>query len=177
MRTVAFDTETTGLIINPARSLALQPEIISLAAQEFDLATGEKFASYYQEFKPTKPVSEEITKITGFTNDHLNTCPSISVHLNEITIFLERAQLLIGQNITFDKGMFELELKRYNKRIIWPKSLDLVENTIHLKGFRLNLTALHETLFGVGFESAHLASADVDATVRCAIELYRLKML
>jgi DNA polymerase III subunit alpha len=177
VKTVCFDTETTGLIVNPGRSLALQPEIISLAAQEFDLATGERFESYYNEFKPGIPVSEEITRITGFTNEYLNTKPSIREHIDEIIVFLERTQLLIGQNITFDKAMFDLELRRYNRKIIWPKSLDLVENTIHLKGYRLNLTALHETLFGVGFESAHKADVDVNATVRCAIELYRLRML
>jgi DNA polymerase III subunit alpha len=177
MKTVVFDTETTGLIINPARSLALQPEIISLAAQEFELETGEKFNSYYKEFKPIKPVSEEIKKITGITNEQLADKNSIRYHLDEIIIFLEKAQLLIGQNITFDKGMVDLELRRYDKRIIWPKSLDLVENTIHLKGYRLTLTNLHIELFGKGFEEAHLASADVEATYRCAVELYKRGML
>jgi DNA polymerase III epsilon subunit-like protein len=177
MRTVVFDTETTGLIINPARSLALQPEIISFAAQEFDLMTGEKFNSFYRIFKPTRPISEEITKITGFTNEQLAIEPPIKDSLDEITIMLEKANLLIGQNITFDKGMVELELKRYNKKILWPMSLDLVEHTIYLKGYRLSLTNLHLELFGVGFESAHQANVDVDATYRCAVELYKRGLL
>jgi DNA polymerase-3 subunit alpha len=168
-----FDTETTGLIINPARSLDSQPEIISLAAQEVNLATGEKLISYYQEFKPIKPVSEEITKITGFTNEHLSTRPSISMHLNEIVSFLESAKLIIGQNITFDKGMLDLECRRYGPNIRWPKSLDLVENSIFIKGYRLSLTKLHMELFGKGFEDAHQSDVDVDATVRCAVEMFR----
>lgn len=172
-----FDTETTGLIINPARSLALQPEIISLAAQSFDTITGTKFTSYYNEFKPNKPVSQEITNITGFTNDHLNTRPYIGDHLDEIIAFLEKAELIIGQNIIFDQQMLELECKRYKRTIKWPKGLDLVENTIHLKGYRLNLTALHTELFGVGFESAHQADVDVDATYRCAVELFKRDLL
>jgi DNA polymerase III epsilon subunit-like protein len=177
MRTVVFDTETTGLIINPARSLAMQPEIISLAAQEFELETGEKYSSFYRMFKPTRPISEEITKITGFTNEQLAIEPSIKDSLDEITIMLEKAQLLIGQNITFDKGMVELELRRCNKKIIWPMSLDLVEHTIYLKGYRLSLTNLHLELFGTTFESAHQANVDVDATYRCAVELYKRGLL
>jgi DNA polymerase III epsilon subunit-like protein len=177
MRAVVFDTETTGLIINPGRSLALQPEIISLAAQPFDLETGELSEIYYRIFKPTRPISEEITKITGFTNEFLNDKPSITDSIDEIIIILERAQLIIGQNITYDKGMFELELRRNNKRIIWPMCLDLVEHSIYLKGYRLSLTNLHLELFGVGFESAHRADIDVAATVRCAIEMYKRKML
>jgi DNA polymerase III epsilon subunit-like protein len=177
VKAVVFDTETTGLIINPARSLALQPEIISFAAQEFELDGGEKFSSYYQEFKPTKPVSEEITKITGFNNDYLSTKPSIVDHIDDITVLLERAQLLIGQNITFDKGMVELELRRCNKKIIWPMSLDLVEHTIYLKGYRLSLTNLHLELFGTTFEDAHQSNVDVDATYRCAVELFKRGLL
>lgn len=177
MRTVIFDTETTGLIVNPARSLALQPEIISLAAQEFELDGGEKFESYYKIFKPTKPVSEEITRITGFTNDQLADKPSIEAHLDEMILILEKAQMLIGQNITFDKGMFDLECRRYHKKIRWPMCLDLVENTIHLKGYRLSLTNLHLELFGTTFESAHQANVDVDATYRCAVELFKRGML
>jgi len=177
MRAVVFDTETTGLIINPGRSLALQPEVISLAAQEFELTTGEKFSSFYRIFKPTRPISEEITKITGFTNEQLAIEPPIKDSLDEIIPILEKAQLLIGQNITFDKSMLELELRRYNKKIKWPMGLDLVEHTIYLKGYRLSLTNLHLELFGVVFESAHEADVDVQATYRCAVELYKRGLL
>jgi DNA polymerase III alpha subunit (gram-positive type) len=173
MIAIVFDTETTGLIINPARALNMQPEIISLAAQEVNLATGEKLMSYYNEFKPIKPVSEEITKITGFTNDHLSKRPSIAPHLDEIITFLESGKLLIGQNLSFDQKMLELECKRYNRTIKWPKGLDLVENSIFIKGYRLSLTNLHLELFGKAYEDAHQADVDVDATCRCACEMFK----
>ena len=40
-----------------------------------------------------------------------------------------------------------------------------------------SLTELHVKLFSVGFSSAHNASADVDATARCFLELVRLKVI
>jgi DNA polymerase III epsilon subunit-like protein len=178
MITVVFDTETTGLIINPARSLALQPEIISLAAQEFDLETGEQFSHYYGEFKTVKPVSEEITRITGLTNEHLSTCQSIEKELPIIINMLRSAPLLIGQNIRFDQDMVELECRRYKyPPITWPKTLDLVQNSIHLKGYRLNLTNLHIELFGTEFKDAHDARTDAMITAKCAVEMFRKGML
>jgi hypothetical protein len=68
-------------------------------------------------------------------------------------------------------------LNRYNKRIKWPQVLDLVANTIHIKGYRLSLKNLHMELFGKEFESSHTADADVRATIRCAIELFKRGLL
>jgi DNA polymerase III epsilon subunit-like protein len=172
-----FDTETTGLIINPARRLGAQPEIISFASVTVSLDTGERSNIYYEIFKPTKPISQEISDITGFTNENIKDRPPIYQHIDDMLNILEKASLIIGQNITFDKSMFELECQRYNRKIKWPMSLDLVEHTIYLKGYRLSLTNLHLELFGVGFESAHRADIDVAATVRCAIEMFKRGML
>lgn len=177
MIAVIFDTETTGLIENPARSLDKQPEIISIAIQKLNLQTGEFFEKHYFIFKPTKPVSELITKITGFTNEYLNNMPLITDYMEEIILVLESAPLIIGQNINFDMSMVNLECRRYHREIKWPKSLDLIENTIHLKGYRLSLTNLHLELFGVTFPDAHQADVDVAMTAKCAIELFKRGML
>jgi ATP-dependent DNA helicase DinG len=168
-----FDTETTGLIINPARKLDAQPEIISFASLTVALDTQERSDVYYRIFKPAKPVSEEITRITGFRNEDLNECNPIFHYIDEILNILEKATLIIGQNISFDKAMIELECQRYNRHIRWPKIMDLVENTIFLKGYRLSLTNLHKELFGHEFDSAHKADVDVLITAKCAIELYK----
>jgi DNA polymerase III epsilon subunit-like protein len=172
-----FDTETTGLIINPARKLDAQPEIISFASVTVVLDTGERSNVYYKIFKPVKPVSKEISDITGFNDDNLKDCPPIFHHIDEMLNILEKASLIIGQNITFDKSMFELECQRYKRTIKWPKVMDLVENTIHIKGYRLSLTNLHKELFGHDFDSAHRADVDVMITAKCAIELFKRGLL
>jgi DNA polymerase III epsilon subunit-like protein len=177
MIVTAFDTETTGLIINPARKLDTQPEIISIAIQTVNLQTAELSDPYYKIFRPVKPISEEISRITGFNNENLSGAPPIKDHLESIIMKLQNAPLLIGQNIRFDMSMVELECMRYNTGIKWPKSLDLVENTIHMKGYRLSLTNLHMELFGHDFDSAHRADIDVMITCKCAIELYKRGLL
>jgi DNA polymerase III subunit alpha, Gram-positive type len=177
MLATVFDTETTGLIINPARKLDAQPEIISISIQSVDLATAEISESYYKLFKPTRIISEEITKITNITNDMVIELLGIKHYIREIATMLEDAPLLIGQNISFDMAMVSLECRRYGKIIRWPKTLDLVENTIHLKGYRLSLTNLHIELFGAPFDSAHRADVDVQITIKCAIELFKRGLL
>jgi DNA polymerase III subunit alpha len=172
-----FDTETTGLIENPARKLDKQPEIISFASQVVNLATGEYFESESMFFKPQNPISAEITKITGITNEQVKDKRNIGWFINDIADLLELSPLLIGQNIRFDMDMIELECRRYDRLIKWPKTLDLIQNTIHLKGFRLSLTNLHIELFGEPFSGAHQASVDVAITCKCAIELFRRGLL
>jgi DNA polymerase III alpha subunit (gram-positive type) len=178
MLATVFDCETTGLIINPARKLDIQPEIISLAIQDVDLKAGVITDSYYQEFKPLKPVSEEITRITKITNERLRNAHSMFFELPIIISKFSSAPMLIGQNIKFDMDMIELECQRYNwPKFKWPTAIDLIQHTIHLKGYRLSLTNLHKELFGAEFASAHDASVDCTITAKCAIELFKRGLL
>jgi DNA polymerase III epsilon subunit-like protein len=178
MIATVFDTETTGLIINPARKLDTQPEIISLAIQDVDLAAGEITNQYYQEFKPLKPISEEITRITRITNEQLKDAHSMNFELPNIIPRFSGAPIILGQNIRFDMDMVELECKRYNYPVPkWPMAIDLIQHTIHLKGFRLSLTNLHKELFGTEFASAHNAGVDCTTTSKCAIELFKRGLL
>jgi len=173
MIATVFDTETTGLIINPARKLDAQPEIISIAIQSVNLMTEELDELHYCVFKPHKSISQEITKITGFTDLFVKDSPHIIEQIDSVIEKLEEAKLLIGQNVTFDMNMINLECKRYDKEIKWPKTIDLVENSIFIKGYRLSLTNLHKELFGTDFAGAHDATVDVRITIKCAIEMFK----
>ena len=173
MIATVFDTETTGLIINPARNLFAQPEIISIAIQSVNMMTEELFNDYYRVFQPTKSISQEITKITGFTNASVMNAPRVKDHLDEIIARLMVCPLIIGQNVSFDMSLVNLECQRYDKVIKWPPTIDLVENSIFIKGYRLSLTNLHQELFGADFSGAHEADIDVKITIKCAIEMFK----
>jgi DNA polymerase III epsilon subunit-like protein len=178
MIATVFDTETTGLIENPARKLDSQPEIISLAIQNVNLEEGQIYDTYYKEFRPIKPLSKQITEITKITNEQLANAESIEKQFHYIMHRFRCASLIIGQNVRFDMDMIELECRRYNyPPPRWPRILDLVQNTVHLKGYRLSLTNLHLELFGTAFESAHDAAVDCTATSKCAIELFKRGLL
>jgi DNA polymerase III epsilon subunit-like protein len=174
MIATVFDTETTGLIINPARNLSTQPEIISIAIQSVNLMTEELDELYFKIFKPVKSINQDITKITGFTNEYVKDMLSIELELPFIIPKLRTGNFIIGQNISFDIGMVEIECKRYNyPPPRWPKAIDLVENSIFLKGYRLSLTNLHQELFGISFSGAHRADVDMQITIKCAIEMFK----
>lgn len=168
-----FDTETSGLIENRSIKLDKQPEIIEFYGALVDLTTGEIKAEIDELFKPTKRIEEIITKITTLTNDDLADKPPFSTHAMRIKSTLEEAPLVIAHNLSFDQEMVEIEMERLKKTIIWPAMLCTVEATLHLKGFRLKLSALHEYLFGQPFDGAHRARVDVDALIRCCVELVK----
>lgn len=177
MKALIFDVETSGLIANRTIKLAKQPEIIEFAAELVDLATGEIYlkADYY--IRPKEPISEEITKITGITNDELKDKPPFSLQGVLIQELIERAPLVIAHNLSFDQEMIDIELERLGQKVKWPRALCTVEQTVGLKGYRLTLSNLHELLFGVTFDGAHRADVDVAALVRCCIELYKRGVL
>lgn len=174
-----LDTETTGLIDNGTLPLDKQPEIIELYMREVDLSSVSDVPppEVNQLFKPSKPVSEEITRITHIDNDMLKDAPSFKDHAIEIKDFIEASELIIAHNASFDKEMLDLEFKRLGITLKWPRIICTVEATIYMKGFRLNLQGLHEMLFGVPFKEAHRAKTDVAALHRCCVELFKMGVL
>jgi DNA polymerase III epsilon subunit-like protein len=177
IQALVIDTETTGLIDNPARRLALQPEIISFASVSVNFLVGVISHEYYRLFKPQKPISEEIRRITGLTNELLSNAPYIEDHLDDIIEKIEHAPLVIGQNIQFDRNMIDIECDRYRKVVEWPTCIDLVQHAIYLKGYRLTLSDLYMELFKENFQGAHKANIDVEITAKCSIEMHRRGML
>lgn len=180
MKALLFDTETTGLIANGTVKLDKQPHIIEFYGCIADLKKGKVLSEVDTLIRPPKEelVTEEITKITGIKWEQLKDAPTIDKVAGDIFKTLERAPILIGHNASFDREMIDIEAKRLNVKMKWPKRvICTVEQTIHLKGFRLSLSNLHEHLFGEKFEGAHRAKVDVMALLRCCKELFKKGML
>jgi len=177
MLAMIIDTETTDLINNMAVKLEQQPEIISLYYTIVDLDTGAKVKDESFLFKPSKPIREEITKINGITNDMVKDAPpfaSVALLLKEEC---ELMPLVIAHNAAYDRDMIELEMLRCGVSVNWQRILCTVEQTMHLKGYRLSLTNLYKELFEVDFEEKHSAAGDVAALTKCCVELRRRKCL
>ena len=100
---------------------------------------------------------------------------------------LSKATFLVGHNVNFDVNVLGCEFFREERSIDWvdKKILDTcTEKTANLckllggRGGRFKLptlSELHEHLFDAQFTEAHNATADVEATTRCFLELIRLK--
>src|SRR5690606_30478220 len=98
---------------------------------------------------------------------------------------LAKADFIVGQNLGFDINIMGAEFHRYNvpNPLIEKRVLDTcTEVTAELtripggRGGRYKLptlTELHQYLFGTPFAEAHNATADVEATTRCFLELIR----
>ncbi|WP_159947061.1 DNA polymerase III subunit alpha [Polaribacter septentrionalilitoris] len=100
---------------------------------------------------------------------------------------LQKTKFVVGQNVEFDLNIMGCEFHRLgveNKLLELPVLDTCTEKTAQMcqipggRGgkFKLpTLTELHNHLFGVGFGEAHNATADVEATTRCFLELIRLR--
>ena len=166
-----FDTETTGLIENMTTRFDKQPEVVEFAAIRIN-EKGKILEELDQLIKPSIPITEDITKLNGIDNDMLKDKLHFVGYASAIRDMIERSSMVIAHNAAFDVDMLNLEFKKLKMtRIAWPRIICTVEQTIHIKGYRLTLSDLHEYLFKKKFEGAHRARADVEALARCVVEL------
>lgn len=176
MKHLFFDTETTGLLENilmPAERQSHIVELFMLLCEE----DGTEIDSFGALFKPPVILTDEITRITGIRQEDLRNAHSFRSKLADVRAFIGRADILIAHNLTFDLQIMELEFQRAGAVAPWKEQefelICTVEATEHLRGFRLNLTMLHEHLFGEPFSGAHRAEKDVRSMAKCWFELVR----
>ena len=170
MTTLIFDTETSGLINNTLKPLEKQSHIIEfygclcddegVIVDELDLL-----------IKPPIPVTKEITKITGISQEMVANRGPFAEYAKQIAEFVNRTDLWVAHNLSYDLQILRFEFQRLGMIVPVKRLLCTVETTEHIKGHRLSLTALHEHLFGEPFKGAHRAKEDVMALKRCYDEL------
>jgi DNA polymerase III epsilon subunit-like protein len=175
MKALVFDTETTGLVDCSLMPLPKQPRIIEFCGLQVD-----REGAVLQELDficnpgPGIKLDEVVTKITGLKDSDLVGKPLFRERLDDVLALIADSEMCIAHNLSYDKQLVEFEAQRAGAEVRWPAVMVCtVEETLHFKGFRLSLTALHEHLFGVGFPSAHRARHDVEALVRCVVELFK----
>lgn len=173
MNVLILDTETTNLIANRSKKIDKQPHIIEFYACDYDLSGDIMLSEYDALIKPPIKISGEITKITKIDNSMVEDKAPFANHADKIAALIEKSKIVIAHNASFDQEMIDIEFERLGRKLKWPKLLCTVEATLHLKGFRLSLTALHDILFGKGFPEAHRAKHDVEALTRCCVELHK----
>ena len=184
-----FDTETTGLPKSwnaPITDTDNWPRCIQIAWQLHDdmgnviehndfLIQPDGFNIPY-DAERIHGISTELAEEQGIT---LNKGLAL---FNEA---LKKTKFIVGQNVGFDINIMGCEFHRFgveNNLTRLPLLDTCTEKTALLcqipggRGgkFKLpTLTELHNHLFGVGFGEAHNATADVEATTRCFLELVR----
>ena len=172
---IIFDCETTGLDGPSATNIERQPHITELYAVR--LTRDFKFVSEVDTIiKPPIPISEEITRITGISDDTVKDAPPFIKVYDKIYDLFEGVNYVVGHNVMFDLRLLKYELFRHDfeYKHHWPKHhICTVEKSKHYKNKRLTLQKLHEYLFGYEFTGAHRARTDVEATGKCFIEMVK----
>lgn len=184
-----FDTETTGLPKNynaPLTDFDNWPRMVQLAWQLHD-GEGNLVEVKNYIVKPegyTIPFNAE--KIHGISTQRAEEQGmDLSFVLDEFNKALEKATFNIGHNVEFDVNIIGCEFlrKEMPSSLSELKILDtMTEKTAEVvaipggRGGKFKypkLGELHQKLFGEIFDEAHNASADVEATARCFLELLR----
>jgi DNA polymerase III epsilon subunit-like protein len=175
MKVIVFDCETTGLLGNTIVRETQLPEIVECYACLVDLLNDDPPLAEVDFYaKPKRPMPTELEEKTKITNKMLEDKLPFAKNARRIRDFLQNGPAVVAHNCSFDTEMLEIELRRCNLDIVWPRKICTVEQTVHLQGKRLSLGALHEHLFGHKFKDAHRAKIDVQALVRCCRELYHI---
>ncbi len=187
-----FDTETTGLPKSwnaPITDTNNWPRCVQIAWQLHDkygkLVEHQDFLIKPEGFNIPYD-SEQIHGIsTQLAQDKGEDLETVLKIFNEA---LSKTDFVVGQNVGFDLNIMGCEFFR---RDIETKLNDLpvldtcTETTAKLcqlpggRGGRFKLptlTELHQHLFKVPFAEAHNATADVEATTRCFLELIRQRV-
>lgn len=180
MKTLIFDWETTGLIDNRSMNPNDMPEAIEFYGCVVDLDDPE--GGIIDELDTLiRPKADRfdpiITRITGLTPEKLIKAPRFAEVADRVLDLIMQSDQVLAHNCSFDVEMTEIEFQRIDQTIRWPRKICTVEQTLHIKGKRLSLSALHEYLFGEKFDGAHRARVDVMALVRCARELKKREMI
>jgi len=184
-----FDTETTGLPRNwaaPISDTDNWPRCIQIAWQLHD-AMGNLIEHQDYLVKPEGfNIPYDAERIHGISTElaQAQGIP-LSEVLEKFNTALSKAKFIVGQNVGFDVNIMGCEFYRLgvNSPMATLPVLDtcteVTAELLKLPGgrggrFKLpTLTELHSYLFNVPFAEAHNATADVEATTRCFLELIR----
>ena len=187
-----FDTETTGLPQNwkaPLTDFNNWPRCVQLAWQVHDVEGKLVDVKNYIIKPEGYDIPFNAEKIHGISTGRANKqgMPLAEV-LAEFVTDVEKCKFVVGHNVSFDNSIVGCELLRKdmpNLLADFPAldTKDDATNYCAIPGGRggkfkwPSLTELHTKLFGEAFAEAHNASADVEATARCFLELIRLSVI
>lgn len=184
-----FDTETTGLPRSwaaPITDTDNWPRCIQIAWQLHD-AMGNLIEHQDYLVKPDGfNIPYDAERIHGISTELAEEQGvSLSEVLEKFNIALSKAKFVVGQNVGFDVNIMGCEFYRMGvasemaKIPVLDTCTEVTAELLKLPGgrggkFKLpTLTELHEYLFGEPFAEAHNATADVEATTRCFLELIK----
>jgi DNA polymerase III epsilon subunit-like protein len=189
---LVFDTETTGIPRNhdaPASDIGNWPRLVQIAWLLAD-AEGRELRSQAFIIRPEGfVIPDDAVRIHGIdTETARRRGIDVASALDAFATDLSAAEMLVAHNVRFDEGVIGAEFFRAGReknpiasKTRWctmRQATDFCRIPGGPRGYKWpTLDQLHRTLFGVGFEAAHNAVADVRACATCFFELKRRGVL
>lgn len=185
-----FDTETTGIPKNwkaPASDISNWPRLVQFAWLLYD-EKGNLIESNSSIIKPDNfVIPKEASNIHGITTEKAYVeGEDLKQVLEEFKRNLDKANLIIAHNMSFDEKVLGAEfyrLQNYNPLTEIKKlcTMQLSTNICKIDGSYgykwPKLEELHYFLFKTGFDNAHDAEADIQATADCYFELKKRELI
>ena len=154
---ISIDVETTGLEENC--------EIIEIGLIKY--REGVEVDSFHSLVKPLFPIPQEITNITGITNEMVSNQPKWSEIEEDIYDFLQ-ADFLVGHNVAFDRGFIERALQKPLDKI-WVDTLELAKIFLpKLSSYKLISLVQY---FGLSHTFFHRAYNDAQLTAEVFLKI------
>jgi DNA polymerase-3 subunit alpha len=187
-----FDTETTGLPANynaPVSDTGNWPRCIQIAWQLHD-ELGDLVEHQDYLIRPDGfNIPYDAERIHGISTElAAEQGVELAEVLEKFNIALSRSKFVVGQNIGFDINIMGSEFYRMGiespmaQMPVLDTCTEVTADLLKIPGgrggrFKLpTLTELHNYLFGVPFAEAHNATADVEATTRCFLQLVKMEV-
>lgn len=184
MKILVFDTETTGFIDKKEFNLEKQPKIVQFA---WIIGNIDNSGKYTEErrinvmINPRIPIPYGASQVHSIYDVDVKDSPYIEEEIDYFLDAINEVDAIIGHNIEYDEDMMKLELKRLERSHEYqPKQvICTMKTTVDFCAIRWNgerfkypkLWELHKKLFNEYFIGAHDAMVDVEATLRCFLEL------
>jgi len=156
MKFAVLDFETTGMSSD-------KDEIIQTGLAFVDEA-GTVCSAYASFVRPSKPIPQEITRLTGITDSDVTEAPELEEMLSDIVPLLQDV-VLVGHNVGFDAHFLQAALDRSGYLPFTGRMIDTVElaRIVFPTQPSYSLSSLTQTL-GIAHERPHQADSDAAAT-------------
>lgn len=150
MKTLTFDTETTGVDTS-------KDQIVELCLM------GDDNRSVVWRIKPKVAISPEAQAVHGISMEDLKDCPTFIQVAETIKPYFDEADVLIGYNVGFDINMAMEAFERCAMPLDLKGKLIVDPLKLWYQLEKRNLESAYEMFTGKKMEGAHAAEADVKA--------------
>ncbi len=189
MKILVFDTETTWFFDKKDTRLEKQPHIIQFAGIMGELKN-HSFKELKRKdifFKPPIAIPYGASQVHHIYDVDVKHADEIKKHINDLMDFISEVDVIIWHNIEYDEEMIKIELARLQKLHLYNPSqvVCTMKSTVDYCALEGNgqrfkypkLWELYKKLFWAYFTWAHNAMTDVEATLKCFLELEKMGII